>query len=112
MKELEIASDEITEAGIQALAPLTNVRHLRLHGNQITDLCLPPLRSLHELRSLDLVGTRITMNGAAQLGKLPRLQVLLLPWNCTDAERDSCQKLLPGVRVIGRPYSDWRYLVE
>jgi RNA polymerase sigma factor (sigma-70 family) len=107
LKKLEIASDEVTAAGIQALAGLRQVQHLRLHGNQLTDSCLPSLRSLRELRSLDLIGTRITANGAADIGKLPRLRTLLLPWNCSDAERDRCQKRLPGVRVLGRPYIDW-----
>jgi RNA polymerase sigma factor (sigma-70 family) len=112
LQELEIAGDEITEAGIQALAPLAGVRHLRLHGYNITDSCLQRLSSWPELQTLDLVGTRTTTAGAAHLRGLARLQVLLLSSNCSDVDRATYEKQLPGVRVLSRPYQGWRDALE
>jgi RNA polymerase sigma factor (sigma-70 family) len=112
LKELEIASDEVTEAGIPALAPLTNVRHLRLHGRQLSDSCLRHLGTFQELRCLDLVGTRAGSSAAVQLRGLAHLQVILVPWNSNEADCSAYRQALPGVTVIGPPYRGWYDVVE
>jgi hypothetical protein len=69
---------------------------------------LAGLSELEELRCLDLIGTQTTTAGVMHLIKLPRLQVLLLPWTCSNADRAVYQQQLPSVTVLSRPYWGWR----
>lgn len=67
----------VTDGGLTALARLTELEELDLHGTAITDLGLPALSKLTTLRTLDLRGTEVTEQGIANLVRLlPDCQVL------------------------------------
>ena len=69
----------ITDAGLDALLPLTNLTELNCRTRAITDAGLAKLVGLTKLKSLNLQRvTEITNDGMAHLGKLPELTYLTL----------------------------------
>ena len=76
---LDLTDTQVTDVGLEALAPLTNLKWLYLSGTQVTDVGLAALAaSLTNLKWLYLAGTQVTDAGLAALRKaLPNCQIWL-----------------------------------
>jgi internalin A len=72
------AKEQITDAGLQNLAGMTDLRSLNLSGTNITDAGLKHLAGMKNLQNLQLSSTKITDAGVDDLMKLPKLQTLML----------------------------------
>jgi hypothetical protein len=97
----------ITDAGLEHLSSLTNLRVLRLDNADITDDGLIHLRRLTKLEDLDLFGTEISDAGMVHLQGLKNLTYLNVSetqWEqrhgavTADAAR-ALQKHLPGCEI-------------
>jgi hypothetical protein len=77
MRELYL-SPKITDAGLENLAELVDLRLLTLSEARVTDAGLARLKGLHQLQSLFLYGTPITDAGLEHLRGLTRLEHLSL----------------------------------
>ena len=91
---------QLTDAGLKALAGLTQLQLLDLRNSQVTDAGLKELAGLTQLQSLDLVATQVTDVGLKELAGLTQLQSLDL-WitKVTDAGVQELQKALPQVSI-------------
>jgi hypothetical protein len=70
-------SISLTEPGLEAVATLKNLRHLRLNGTGVSTLGLEKLRSLIQLEQLDLQGcSRIGDDAAPVLAAFPALRAV------------------------------------
>jgi len=81
MKELKILSldgSQITDEGLAHLSGLTELRLLMLSRTQITDAGLRHLNGLTKLTGLHVVDTRVTDDGAIELQEvLPNCEIVL-----------------------------------
>jgi hypothetical protein len=66
----------ITDAGVNYLRKLTNLRRLNLLGAQITDASAEILAGMPQLTDLNLYRSRMTNAGLSKLQKLPNLRLL------------------------------------
>lgn len=73
LQKLDLQKTEITNAGLAAVAELTELRSLNLAGTRITGAGLERLSTLRKLEQLDLRETTLV---AADLGSLVALQAL------------------------------------
>ncbi len=64
LRDLSLVGQDVTDAGLRALSGLDRLETLNLEGNAITDAGLEPLRRLKGLKSVNLVGTRVTLGAA------------------------------------------------
>lgn len=73
--ELDLSHSGLQDADLASIAKLTRLTHLELQGNQLTDAGVRALQPLSELRVLNLYGNRgITNASLAMLAELPKLQ--------------------------------------
>jgi hypothetical protein len=80
LRELRLARNPITDAGLVHLKGLTNLSRLGLGETPISDEGLIHLAKLPSLRSLDLYRTRITKRGLRTLcTDLPKVDVAIDP---------------------------------
>lgn len=89
---LSLSHTSISDAQIDALVGLRNLRVLYLNGTKVTDAGLSKLSSLTELRSLSLVGTSVTDASVATFIKLKNLTNLFVYQ--TSLSRQGIEKLL------------------
>jgi hypothetical protein len=78
LRELRLDGEEITDAGLLYLKGLTGLRVLHLYGRRFTDAGLMHIRGMTKLRELDLSDTKITDAGLVHLKGLTELQELNL----------------------------------
>ena len=70
-------SVSLTEPGVDAIATLTNLRHLRLSGTVVTSRGLEKLKTLTKLERLDLQGCqRIGDDAVTAIAALPNLKIV------------------------------------
>jgi len=103
IQRLDLGETAVTDAGLAFLAPMENLRILKLDRTQITDAGLSALKSLETLSSLVLFSTGITDRGAEILSKLPNLKSVFL-WDTMES-REAAAKLeesLSNVRLTER----------
>jgi hypothetical protein len=73
---VDLGRTKVTDAGLQHLAGLKQLRALDLNNTQVTDAALKHLAGLKQLRELDLFLTKVTAKGKADLKKaLPDLEI-------------------------------------
>jgi internalin A len=86
LRKLKLAGNEITGAGLKHLAPLEKLQELDLSRTRVGDEGLKELAPFAELRSLDLMNAGVTDAGLTHLAPLTKLRTLNL-WNAgvTDA---------------------------
>ena len=90
----------VTDAGLEHLRGLTQLRFLSLDSTPVTDAGLEHLRGLTQLQGLYLSSTRVTDAGLAHLRGLTQLEVLyLISTRVTDAGVNELKKALPKVRI-------------
>jgi hypothetical protein len=108
--DVDLDGKPATDADLDHLAPLTDLKILNLSGSRITDAGLAKLAPLKRLKFLYLFKTDITDAGLAHLKELPRLEVLCLDQTLiTDAGVKSLEALprLEKLHVHSRvPLSD------
>jgi hypothetical protein len=96
-----IDTSDLTDAGLERLKDLTQLRGLSIFHTQITDAGLVHLQGLTQLRELSLNGTQITDAGLEHLQGLTHLQELWLRGSkITDAGMDKLQKALPNCKIV------------
>jgi hypothetical protein len=84
----------ISDADLESIKGLTQLRHLSLYNTKVTDVGLQHLNGLTRLQKLELVNTRITDAGLVNLKRLTRLQYLFLnDTQVTDAGLEHLQGL-------------------
>ena len=77
LKRLYISNAEVNDAGIKVFSQMTSLEELDIsHNNMMTDAGIECLANLHDLRVLRMEGTAITDSGCLPLSHLDRLQVL------------------------------------
>jgi hypothetical protein len=92
--DVDLDGKPVTDADLDNLAPLTDLKILNLSGSRITDEGLAKLEPLKRLKFLYLFKTDITDAGLAHLKELPRLEVLCLDQTLiTDAGIKSLEAL-------------------
>jgi Leucine-rich repeat (LRR) protein len=77
LKRLDLSNNPITNAGLEHLKGLTELKRLFLYANHgITDAGLKHLSGMKQLEHLDLYATKVTDNGANDLQKeLPKTRI-------------------------------------
>jgi mono/diheme cytochrome c family protein len=97
---LNLAGTKVTDSGLAAVEPLTNLRKLHLERTQITDAALAHLKGLANLGYLNLYSTSITDAGVAQLAGLKNLKTIYL-WQTkvTPSGAEELKKAIPGLTV-------------
>jgi len=106
---------KITDEGLKALGPLTELESLNLYGNGLSDEGLVHLQPLQRLQELDLSLLSLTDKGMEHLQPLQQLRQLELLYSIgfagpqlTDAALVSIQKLkrLESLNLIGSKITD------
>ena len=73
---LDLNSTKVTDAGLEHLKGLTNLKHLGLNHTQIGDTGLGHLKGMTKLDTLILSNTKVTAQGIADLKKaLPKCDI-------------------------------------
>ena len=73
---LSMSVSRITDAGLEQVGQLANLRELDVHETQVTDNGLTHLTGLSKLEAVHVQGTRVTNAGVEELKKaLPKLRV-------------------------------------
>jgi hypothetical protein len=76
--EVNLTSSSLTDAGLEHLKGLTQLRTLNLIGTPVTDAGLEHLKGLTQLEELDLCGTEVTDTSMEYLKGLRQLRTLCL----------------------------------
>jgi prepilin-type processing-associated H-X9-DG protein len=77
LEDLHLGSIGVTDAGMDHVAKLTNLKWLHLFGcEQVTDRGLAKLAALKSLENLDVSESQLTVGGLAALNSLPNLKRL------------------------------------
>lgn len=113
---LNLAGTSVTDGGLEALAPLLQLRRLHLERTGIGDSGLGALKGLSELRYLNLYGTKVTDRGLAALKGLRNLRKLYV-WQTevTEAGAKELDGSIAGLEVdrgAEPPKPDPRPLVQ
>jgi hypothetical protein len=107
--QLDHEDNQLTDAGMHAIARLTQVEHLRIRGGSIGDEGLRILATMPNLRFLNLPQGKFTDAGLAQLKKLPRLDSIRIGSpRVTDAGIATFKgfPVLKSVHLIDIPITD------
>jgi Leucine-rich repeat (LRR) protein len=88
-------NQQVTDAGLEHLKPLTNLTHLNLQFTQVSDAGLPHLHGLTGLKELDVDATKVTALGAIDLqAKLPNCRI-------RDQQRGTAEWVVPNGGTVG-----------
>ena len=102
---LDLGETAVTDAGLQALSAMKNLRRLHLDRTAISDSGLKQLAPLTHLESLNLHATKISDKGLLALQNLPRLRsVYLWQTKTTPAGVEKLAKVQTDQAKISR----WR----
>jgi len=100
LKELFLSSTHVTDAGLEHLKGLTNLEVLALGSTRVTDAGLQYLTQLTKLEALDLNCTQVSDAGLERLKGLTRLKELSLQaTKVTPAGVAELQKALPNCHI-------------
>ena len=97
---VDLARSQVTDAGLAALAKMTNLERLHLENTKITDAGLASLAGLQALEYLNLYGTKTTDAGVAKLATAKGLKKLFV-WQTgvTQAGAKALEGKIPGLKV-------------
>ena len=116
LRRLRIGRTKVTEAGLSHLALMPNIDRLELAGLPVTNSGLEALQGMSRLKSLDLSGTQIDDDALATLAKFPSLAELNVRDTGLTAEAIArFQQAHPGISVVtGKTptgYSAWAMVI-
>jgi Leucine-rich repeat (LRR) protein len=101
LRQLEFRSTQVTDAGLEHLQGLKQLQWLALDETKVTDAGLEHLQGLGQLRELQLNGTQVTDAGLEHLKGLGQLQTLRLTGtHVTDAGVGKLQQTLPKCNIL------------
>lgn len=80
LRYLDISQTMISDAGLVHIEGLMQLKTLDFHLTQVTDIGLKHLIQLNELKNLNLSNTQITDTGLESIGLLTKLKDLDLSW--------------------------------
>ncbi|HWA99287.1 MAG TPA: hypothetical protein VG713_12375 [Pirellulales bacterium] len=106
---LDNAANSLSDAGLEKLARLPKLQHLRVRGGDFGDRGLAALAGCRELQILNLPVTHATDAGLAQLSRLPKLvQLRIGSPTITTAGLQSLEQFpeLRRLHLIDVPVSD------
>jgi hypothetical protein len=104
LRFLDLGFSHVTDAGLKHVAACKNLQVLGLAGTKVTDAGLDQLVSLPHLRTLVLMRTAVTDAGLRELRRMNNLQVLNLGATKTTASgRSALQTALPKLKIIDLP---------
>ena len=84
---------QVTDAGLEHLKGLAQLKDLKLNGTQVTDAGLEYLKGLNQLQTLDLGKTQVADAGLERLKVLSQLQELdLEQTRITDAGLETSRR--------------------
>lgn len=93
--ELSLVQTKITDDGVTHLAPLKNLKKLRIGSNGITDKSAVSLGQLSALEDLDVSNTALGNDAMKEIGKLTNLKKLnLYTTKITDSGVDALAPLV------------------
>ena len=104
---LDLSLVGITDKGVQALQPLSNLRSLKLlyntgfAGPKLTDACMSTLADFKRLNHLNIVGANVTSDSTdtfKSLKRLTQLEVQYTGFNASDIEK--IQMYLPDTLIV------------
>ncbi len=97
---LNLASTNINDSSLAAVAQLDNLTRLHLENTHITDNGLHTIQSLSNLQYLNLVDTKVTTQGVIQLKGLKKIQEIYL-WQTNISSNDFAllQTTFPKTRI-------------
>ena len=98
--DLNLSNTKVTDAGLAALAKMTNLHRLHLEKTAVTDAGLAHLKGLENLEYLNLYHTGVSDQGVSELSSLKHLKNLYV-WQTkvTDAGAESLKKANPTLSV-------------
>ena len=97
LRELSLDSTKVTDAGLAHLNQLNELRYLGISYTDVTDAGLEQLKGLPKLRDLDLSGTHVTDAGLEYFKELTLL--VLGSTRITDAGLEHVKEM-PRLRVL------------
>lgn len=98
---VDFLSDGVTDAGLDYLEGLNQLKYLHLKNANITDAGLVRIQGLTQLEFLTLSRTRVTDAGLVYLKGLTHLEYLYLEQtHVTDAGCQKLRKALPKLKII------------
>ena len=103
---VDLSGTQVTDAGMQELAPLKGLKKLVLGSAKVTDAGLKKLAALKGLQTLDLTGTKVTDEGLKELAPLKGLEELVL--NNTQVTGAGLRELAPltGLHTLFLTYCE------
>lgn len=97
---LNLENAKVTDAGIQSLPELVDLRCLDLDSTEITDSALHKVASFGSLEELWLENTAVTDTGLAFLFSLKKLRFIsLVDCAISDAAAELLRQAMPGLEV-------------
>jgi hypothetical protein len=100
LKTLDLRHTQITDAALAQIGELKHLTKLWLDGTKVTDKGLAHLGELKELQEISLQATEVTDAGLAHLRGLTQLQLLNIEkTRATDAGVNELQKALPNLSI-------------
>jgi hypothetical protein len=104
LRFLDLGFSQVTDAGLKHLAACKNLQALGLASTNVTDAGLNQLASLPHLQRLVLMRTAVTDAGLMALRRMRNLQLLNLGATKTTASgRSALQAALPKLKIIDLP---------
>jgi hypothetical protein len=78
LRQLSLREDPVTDTGLRHLANLSRLEVLDLQGTNVSNAGLACLRGLKQLRLLGVSGTRVTPTGIKELARhLPNTHIII-----------------------------------
>jgi len=100
VRKLNLFNTNITDAGLESITVLARLRELYIPGTKITDAGLEHLKELPQLRNLYLDATKITDVGLEQLEGIAQLRELYLSGtDITDVGVEKLKHSLPNCQI-------------
>lgn len=100
LQSLQISGRQFTDAGMQHVSRLSNLREVSLQNTQVSDAGLQNLTELHSLRTLDLMGTRVSDRGLSHFETMTSLRRVWLGGSAvTDQGCERLQSVLADAEI-------------
>jgi hypothetical protein len=101
LRELYLAATDLDDGALAVVAELQSLKSLQMYGNRFTDAGIQQLTALKELKELYVEESTLSPSAFAFASHLPKLAQLagLSEASMTVADIDQVKAMLPGVNV-------------